>query len=48
METDRTELHNLAGRNKPFEKAMLADYNHWANSIGVMNWDDVLPKLLAA
>jgi arylsulfatase len=48
METDRTELNNLAGKNKLFEKIMLTEFNHWADSIGVMPWDDALPRLLAA
>jgi arylsulfatase len=48
MDADRTELHNLAGRNPKLEAEMKALYADWANKIGVLNWDEALPRLLAA
>eukprot|EP00095_Tigriopus_kingsejongensis_P000081 snap_masked-scaffold2_size2283618-processed-gene-17.32 protein:Tk00081 transcript:snap_masked-scaffold2_size2283618-processed-gene-17.32-mRNA-1 annotation:"arylsulfatase" len=48
METDRTELHNLAARNKSIKLDMAQQYQHWADSSGVMDWDLALPKLLVA
>ena len=48
MEADRTELHNLAGRNAPLEKDLQHRYQDWAERVGVMDWDIALPKLLAA
>lgn len=48
MDADRTELNNLAGKHLPLEKDLVAQYQSWADQVGVMNWDDALPKLLAA
>ena len=48
METDRTELHNLAGKNEPLEKALLKQYDSWATANGVMDWNIALPRLLEA
>jgi arylsulfatase len=47
METDRTELNNLAERNSPLVKQLVKDYDHWAQTVGVMDWNVALPKLLA-
>lgn len=48
METDRTELNNLAGRHSRFENDLIRQYHGWAKQVGVMNWEDALPKLLKA
>jgi len=48
METDRTELHNLFGKNPKLEADMTGQYYSWAAQAGVMDWDQALPKLLAA
>ena len=48
METDRTELNNLIGKNKTLEKSLLKQYQHWANVTGVIDWEIILPKLLKA
>ena len=48
METDRTELNNLAGKNAPLETDLLKSYSNWADKQGVMDWNIALPKLLAA
>jgi arylsulfatase A-like enzyme len=48
MEADRTELRNLAGMHPALEAELTAQYADWAAKIGVMAWDDALPKLLAA
>lgn len=48
MEADRTELRNLAGMNPKLEAAMVAQYADWADKIGVMEWEEALPRLLAA
>ncbi len=48
MEADRTELNNLAGKNKPGELDMLKQYESWAKKSGVKDWSILLPKLLEA
>lgn len=48
MEVDRTELHNLIGKNPKLEAEMAKQYFDWADKIGVMDWEQALPKLLAA
>jgi len=48
METDRTELNNLIGRNAPLEKELLKQYQAWADSSGVLDWQLLLPTLLKA
>lgn len=48
MENDRTELNNLAGRHVDFERDLKRQYHGWADQVGVMDWDQALPKLLAA
>ena len=48
METDRTELNNLAGTHTPLEQDLLHQYQGWADATGVMDWDLALPKLLKA
>ncbi len=48
MESDRTELHNLTGKNRPLEREMLSQYNAWADATNVMDWNDALPRLLKA
>ncbi|MFZ1681860.1 MAG: arylsulfatase [Rhizobiaceae bacterium] len=46
MESDRTELHDLIGRDEPLTKRLIRDYEGWAQSAGVMDWNEALPKLL--
>ncbi len=46
MERDRTELDNLIGRNDPLTKRLTAEYDAWAASAGVLDWNVALPKLL--
>lgn len=48
MEVDRTELNNLAGKNRSLESDLLKQYDAWASANGVMDWGLALPKLLAA
>ena len=48
MDADRTELHNLAGRHGPLENRLQRDYQSWADRTGVLDWEEALPKLLAA
>ena len=48
MEEDRTELHDLAGSHARLEMDLLKRYQDWAQKAGVLDWDEVLPKLLAA
>lgn len=38
MEADRTELHDLAAKKPERTKAMAAQWQRWANSIGVQPW----------
>jgi len=45
MEKDRTELTNLAGRNRPLEDRLKKDYQGWAEAAGVEDWDRLLPRL---
>lgn len=48
METDRTELHDLAGRGGRLEADLLRCFEDWAQRSGVMDWHVLLPRLLAA
>ncbi len=48
MQTDRTELNNLAGRNQPLEASLKREYQGWADKSGVQDWGRLLPQLLAA
>ena len=48
MQTDRTELNNLAGRNQPLEASLKLEYQGWADKSGVQDWGRLLPQLLAA
>ena len=48
METDRTELHNLAGTHQPVETKLLRQYDAWTQANGVMDWNVALPRLLQA
>ena len=48
METDRTELNNLIGKNARLETELLKQYQAWANSSGVVDWNRLLPGLLKA
>ncbi len=48
METDRTELHDLAAGNAPLLRRLESQYNRWADSVGVIDWNIQQPKLLRA
>ena len=48
MEVDRTELNNLAGKNKPLENSLQAQFQYWADSVGVQSWERLLPDILKA
>jgi arylsulfatase len=48
MEVDRSELHNLAGKQKRLEAELLGQYRAWASQTGVKDWELLLPRLLAA
>jgi arylsulfatase len=48
MERDRTELDNLAGRNARLVRDLESRYQHWADSVGVIDWKIQQPKLLKA
>jgi arylsulfatase len=42
METDRTELHDLADRHPEKVSEMAALYDAWAEKAGVRPWQDIL------
>jgi arylsulfatase len=42
METDRTELNDLAGRHPDKVEALAALYQSWAERCSVMSWDELL------
>jgi arylsulfatase len=48
MDADRTELHDLAGKNAPLEAELQRAYQGWAARVGVMDWDIAFPKVQAA
>jgi len=48
MESDRTELNNLADKSGSRVSKLRRDYASWADAAGVLDWDTVLPKLLEA
>ena len=48
MEADRTELRNLIKGEEERARRMIRQYQGWADKTGVMDWDEALPKLLAA
>jgi len=48
MDADRTELHDLAGRNAPLEAELIGAYTSWAARCGIEDWERLQPKLLAA
>ena len=48
MDADRTELHDLVGRNAPLEAELLKQYDDWARKTGVLDWNVALPRLLKA
>ncbi len=39
MEEDRTELNDLASRNKPKADALEGEYRAWAEEVGVLDWE---------
>lgn len=48
IETDRTELHDLSKGNEAMLKKLTADYEAWAHTVGVVDWNVLKPKLLKA
>ena len=46
MEADRTELNNLMGRNDPLTSRLTREFDSWAKDVGVLDWNEALPKLL--
>jgi arylsulfatase len=48
MEADRTELHDLAPRNRRLVARMAGRYEQWAQRTGVIDWRIQQPKLKAA
>jgi arylsulfatase len=48
METDRTELHDLSNGNEAMLKKLTADYEGWAHTVGVVDWNILQPRLLKA
>ena len=48
MVDDRTELHDLAGRNAPLEAELRRQYAAWAERVGVLDWREAFPRLQAA
>jgi arylsulfatase len=48
LEADRTELTNLAGRNLTLERDLIGQYYAWAKNVGVIDWNEALPKLIKA
>jgi arylsulfatase len=48
MESDRTELHDLSAGNRRMMDRLVAEYQHWADSVGVVDWNVQQPKLLEA
>lgn len=45
MEADRTELHNLANQYPEKVKELSSKYVEWANSIGIIDWEEIQKKL---
>jgi arylsulfatase len=48
MERDRTELDDLAHRNRPMRDQLAREWEGWAQAVGVLDWDDAGKRLLAA
>jgi arylsulfatase A-like enzyme len=48
MEKDRTELHDLSGRNKPLMQRLTREYEGWTQAAGVEDWNRLGPILLKA
>ena len=48
METDRTEMHDLADRHPERVRAMAEQYQAWANRCGVIPREKILQLMKAA
>ena len=48
MEEDRTELHNLAPRNRRLVSRLARQYQRWADRVGVVDWAIQEQKVKAA
>jgi arylsulfatase len=46
MEDDRTELNDLSARNAPLASGLAREFEEWAHSAGVQDWNRVQPLLL--
>ena len=42
METDRAEMNNLAAHKPEIVRELVAQWQDWANRVGVVPWDKVL------
>ena len=40
--------NNLVGRHSRFENDLVGQYDSWAEQVGVMDWEEALPRLLKA
>lgn len=45
MEADRTELTDLAARNRPKAATLAKDWTAWAERVGVIDWDRLASRL---
>src|SRR5699024_5321524 len=41
LESDRTELHNLAAEDPERLQQMVTMYQHWADRVGVVDWEEI-------
>jgi arylsulfatase len=48
MERDRTELDDLAQRNRLMRDQLAREWGAWAEAVGVLNWHDAGKRLRAA
>jgi arylsulfatase len=44
MDTDRAEQHNLAADRPEIVKELNADYQRWAERVGVVPWEKIAPS----
>ena len=43
-----TVPNNLVGRHSRFENNLVGQYDSWAEQVGVMDWEEALPRQLKA
>jgi len=46
MTEDRTELNDLAARNRPMAEKLARNYGAWAEAAGVRPWEELQPELM--